>query len=224
MPTGRWRLPLAAGCAATAGGPLPLGCHPCALCCAGAAEEQELLGQQLCSVRVKVKANPIAAHGWRRRWRALGLGKGRRGVGAPPYPLSINGAFPLAALGASIFYCSFCADGNSEHDLCTPHPADEALYRRERTFLAKLNLVLVDILKQDWPHKWPSFIPDIIGARWVVGWVNILHAECPLLPSFVVSISPFCAALCLLCSPSHGSKTNETLCEDSMDILQLPKL
>jgi exportin-1 len=24
--------------------------------------------------------------------------------------------------------------------------------------------VLVDILKQDWPHKWPSFIPDIVGA------------------------------------------------------------
>ena len=24
--------------------------------------------------------------------------------------------------------------------------------------------MLVDILKQDWPHKWPSFIPDIVGA------------------------------------------------------------
>jgi hypothetical protein len=41
--------------------------------------------------------------------------------------------------------------------------------------------VLVDILKQDWPHKWPSFIPDIVGA----------------------------------------SKTNETLCENSMAILRL---
>eukprot|EP00887_Chlorella_sp_A99_P002494 scaffold10.g2494.t1 len=35
---------------------------------------------------------------------------------------------------------------------------DEAAFRRERTFLNKLNLVL------DWPHKWPSFIPDIVGA------------------------------------------------------------
>lgn len=41
--------------------------------------------------------------------------------------------------------------------------------------------VLVDILKQDWPHKWPSFIPDIVGA----------------------------------------SRTNETLCENSMAILRL---
>lgn len=58
---------------------------------------------------------------------------------------------------------------------------DEGAFRRERTFLNKLNLVLVDILKQDWPHKWPSFIPDIVGA----------------------------------------SKTNETLCENSMAILRL---
>lgn len=58
---------------------------------------------------------------------------------------------------------------------------DESSFRRERTFLNKLNLVLVDILKQDWPHKWPSFIPDIVGA----------------------------------------SKTNESLCENSMVILRL---
>ena len=58
---------------------------------------------------------------------------------------------------------------------------DEAAFRREKTFLNKLNLVLVDILKQDWPHKWPTFIPDIVGA----------------------------------------SKTNETLCENSMAILRL---
>lgn len=41
---------------------------------------------------------------------------------------------------------------------------NEAAMRRERTFLNKLNLVLVDILKQDWPHKWPEFIPEIVGA------------------------------------------------------------
>jgi len=58
---------------------------------------------------------------------------------------------------------------------------DEELFRKEKTFLNKLNLVLVDILKQDWPHAWPSFIPDIVGA----------------------------------------SKTNETLCENSMHILRL---
>lgn len=58
---------------------------------------------------------------------------------------------------------------------------DESTFRKEKMFLNKLNLVLVDVLKQDWPHKWPSFIPDIVGA----------------------------------------SKTNETLCENSMHILRL---
>lgn len=58
---------------------------------------------------------------------------------------------------------------------------NDAAMRRERTFLSKLNLVLVDILKQDWPHKWPEFIPEIVGA----------------------------------------SKTNEGLCENSMNILRL---
>ena len=41
---------------------------------------------------------------------------------------------------------------------------DEASFRSQKVFLGKLNLVLVDVLKQDWPHRWPSFIPDIVGA------------------------------------------------------------
>ena len=32
------------------------------------------------------------------------------------------------------------------------------------TFLLRLNLVLVYILKQDWPHHWPTFIGDIVGS------------------------------------------------------------
>ena len=36
--------------------------------------------------------------------------------------------------------------------------------KQNHTFLSKLNLVLVQILKQDWPHNWPSFIGDIVGA------------------------------------------------------------
>jgi hypothetical protein len=47
--------------------------------------------------------------------------------------------------------------------------------------MGKLNMVLVQILKQDWPDRWQSFLPDIVAA----------------------------------------SKTNETLCENSMAILKL---
>mmetsp|Transcript_906 Transcript_906/g.1108 ORF Transcript_906/g.1108 Transcript_906/m.1108 type:complete len:1098 (-) Transcript_906:1560-4853(-) len=34
----------------------------------------------------------------------------------------------------------------------------------EKVFIAKLNLTLVQILKQEWPHNWPTFIPDLVGS------------------------------------------------------------
>lgn len=39
-----------------------------------------------------------------------------------------------------------------------------SLPRDERVFLQKLDMVLVQILKQDWPQNWPNFIPDLVGA------------------------------------------------------------
>jgi len=53
--------------------------------------------------------------------------------------------------------------------------------KREKVFVGKLNLTLVEILKQEWPHNWPSFIPDLVKS----------------------------------------SMTNETLCENNMQILKL---
>lgn len=41
---------------------------------------------------------------------------------------------------------------------------DEVLLRKERLYRGKLNLTLVEILKQEWPHNWPSFISDLVGA------------------------------------------------------------
>ena len=40
---------------------------------------------------------------------------------------------------------------------------DESM-KKEGAILSRLNLVLVEILKQDWPHSWPTFISDIIGS------------------------------------------------------------
>eukprot|EP00882_Tetradesmus_deserticola_P012268 GHRQ01013002.1.p1 GENE.GHRQ01013002.1~~GHRQ01013002.1.p1 ORF type:complete len:366 (+),score=178.31 GHRQ01013002.1:232-1329(+) len=70
---------------------------------------------------------------------------------------------------------------NYTSNLIIKYSTNEQLYRAESTFISKLNLILVQILKQDWPHKWQSFIPDLVAA----------------------------------------SKTNETLCENSMHILKL---
>ncbi len=40
----------------------------------------------------------------------------------------------------------------------------DELMRQNRDFLPHLNLVLVHILKQDWPHNWPTFISDIVSS------------------------------------------------------------
>ncbi|KAI1269495.1 CRM1 C terminal-domain-containing protein [Xylariaceae sp. FL1019] len=41
---------------------------------------------------------------------------------------------------------------------------DEESLRTHRALLNKLNLVLVSILKQEWPHNWPGFINEIVSA------------------------------------------------------------
>ncbi|CAG8885738.1 unnamed protein product [Penicillium egyptiacum] len=40
----------------------------------------------------------------------------------------------------------------------------EEKIQAERPLLNKLNLVLVSILKQEWPHNWPTFINEIISS------------------------------------------------------------
>ena len=34
----------------------------------------------------------------------------------------------------------------------------------EKTFVLKLNQVLIKIVVQEWPDKWPTFISDLVGA------------------------------------------------------------
>lgn len=42
--------------------------------------------------------------------------------------------------------------------------SDEEHMKREKLFVGKLNLTLVEILKQEWPHNWPTFISDLVGS------------------------------------------------------------
>jgi exportin-1 len=41
---------------------------------------------------------------------------------------------------------------------------DEAVLIKEKVFIGKLNMTLVEILKQEWPHNWPTFISDLVGS------------------------------------------------------------
>ena len=41
---------------------------------------------------------------------------------------------------------------------------DEQRMQAEKLLVGKLNLTLVEILKQEWPHNWPTFISDLVGS------------------------------------------------------------
>uniref|UniRef100_A0A7S1TC72 Exportin-1 n=1 Tax=Compsopogon caeruleus TaxID=31354 RepID=A0A7S1TC72_9RHOD len=42
--------------------------------------------------------------------------------------------------------------------------SDAQILHRERTYVSKLNLILVQIVKQEWPSNWRGFISEIVGA------------------------------------------------------------
>ncbi|KDR14611.1 exportin-1 [Zootermopsis nevadensis] len=42
--------------------------------------------------------------------------------------------------------------------------SDPNVMEREKMYLNKLNMILVQVLKREWPKNWESFIPDIVGA------------------------------------------------------------
>ncbi len=42
--------------------------------------------------------------------------------------------------------------------------SDSSAMETEKVYLGKLNMILVQILKHEWPRNWPTFISDIVGA------------------------------------------------------------
>ncbi|EDV20281.1 uncharacterized protein TRIADDRAFT_51014 [Trichoplax adhaerens] len=42
--------------------------------------------------------------------------------------------------------------------------SDTELAEKQKTFLNKMNIILVQILKKEWPKNWPTFISDICGS------------------------------------------------------------
>lgn len=49
-------------------------------------------------------------------------------------------------------------------DVIVQISSDEGSFRRERLYVNKLNIILVQILKHEWPARWKSFIPDLVSA------------------------------------------------------------
>lgn len=66
----------------------------------------------------------------------------------------VQGSLLIRLSGIRNFVVNFIIQSSS---------SEESL-KTQRTFLNKLNLVLVSILKQEWPHNWPTFINEIISS------------------------------------------------------------
>ena len=49
-------------------------------------------------------------------------------------------------------------------NLVIARSSDETQYRSSKLFTNKLNVILVQVVKQEWPHNWASFISDIVNA------------------------------------------------------------
>lgn len=41
---------------------------------------------------------------------------------------------------------------------------DDEIFQKEKPLINKIDLTLVQILKQEWPHNWPEFVPDIVAS------------------------------------------------------------
>ncbi|XP_068667938.1 protein EXPORTIN 1A-like [Aristolochia californica] len=49
-------------------------------------------------------------------------------------------------------------------DVIVQLSSNEASFRRERLYVNKLNIILVQVLKHEWPARWRTFIPDLVSA------------------------------------------------------------
>ncbi|KAK7308886.1 hypothetical protein RJT34_05201 [Clitoria ternatea] len=49
-------------------------------------------------------------------------------------------------------------------DVIVQLSGNEGSFRTERLYVNKLNIILVQILKHEWPVRWRSFIPDLVSA------------------------------------------------------------
>nr|CAB3456381.1 unnamed protein product [Digitaria exilis] len=49
-------------------------------------------------------------------------------------------------------------------DVIVQLSGNEVSFRQERLYVNKLNVILVQVLKREWPARWTTFIPDLISA------------------------------------------------------------
>ena len=74
-------------------------------------------------------------------------------------------------------------------NLVIARSSNEETYRAQKLFMSKLNVILVQIVKQDWPHNWPSCAPPMMRSHACPSLMRVIQPPNPRL----LSLSPPCA-------------------------------
>ena len=88
---------------------------------------------------------------------------------------------------------------------------DPGAFRAQHLFLNKVNIILVQILKHDWPGRWRSFIPDLVAASKGLpchlgrSHINAVLGACSTLPQALACHAAMCRLAGSLTppAPSH---------------------
>ncbi|KAF0307331.1 Exportin-1 [Amphibalanus amphitrite] len=87
---------------------------------------------------------------------------------------------------------------------------------RERVYLRKLNFILVQILKREWPRNWDSFITDIVGSS--KANEALCHNNMHILALLSEEVFDFSAGKLTQAKAKH---LKDTMCSEFSQIFQL---
>ncbi|KAK9472421.1 CRM1 C terminal-domain-containing protein [Dipodascopsis tothii] len=97
--------------------------------------------------------------------------------------------------------------------MCVNMSADETKFKTEKALLNKCNLTLVEILKQEWPQKWPTFIPEIVESS--RGGLNVCENNMTILKLLSEEVFDFSAEQM---TQAKASNLKQRMCAEFSEI------
>ncbi|ODV91581.1 hypothetical protein CANCADRAFT_72949 [Tortispora caseinolytica NRRL Y-17796] len=94
--------------------------------------------------------------------------------------------------------------------------SDDEVLQTQKSLLSKVNLTLVQILKQDWPQNWPEFIPEIVASS--RSSINVCENNMAILTLLSEEVFDFSADQM---TSAKAKNLKSQLCQEFSGIFQL---
>jgi len=94
--------------------------------------------------------------------------------------------------------------------------ANEETAKSEKTYLNKLNVILIQIVKYEWPKNWPTFIKDIVGAS--KGNLSLCKNNMSVLKLLSEEVFDFSSGQM---TQTKAKKLKDSMCEEFSSIFTL---